>query len=39
VPESEAKDPALIRALTDQVMEAIRTLSGQETTAEINPAA
>ena len=39
VPENEAKDPARIRALTDQVMAAIRALSGQETAAEINPAA
>jgi 1-acyl-sn-glycerol-3-phosphate acyltransferase len=38
-PDGEVKDPAVIRALTDQVMTAIRGLSGQETAAEINPAA
>jgi 1-acyl-sn-glycerol-3-phosphate acyltransferase len=36
--DGEAKDPALTRAVTEQVMTAIRELSGQET-AEINPAA
>jgi hypothetical protein len=34
----EAKDAAQTRALTDQVMAAIRELSGQQT-AEVNPAA
>jgi 1-acyl-sn-glycerol-3-phosphate acyltransferase len=34
--DGEAKDPALNRALTDQVMAAIRALSGQEAAAEIN---
>jgi 1-acyl-sn-glycerol-3-phosphate acyltransferase len=38
VPGVEAKDPALNRAVTDQVMAAIRVLSGQET-AEVSPAA
>ena len=37
--DGEAKEPALNRALTDQVMAAIRDLSGQETAAEINHAA
>jgi 1-acyl-sn-glycerol-3-phosphate acyltransferase len=37
--DGEAKDPALNRALTDQVMAAIRGLSGQEAAAGINPAA
>jgi len=38
-PDGEVKDPAVIRALTDQVMTAIRNLSGQQTAAEINPPA
>ena len=37
--DGEAKEPALNRALTDQVMAAIRDLSGQEIAAEINHAA
>jgi len=39
VSDGEAKDPAHIRALTDQVMAAIRALSGQDLAGEINPAA
>jgi len=38
VPGVEAKDPSLNRAVTDQVMAAIRLLSGQEV-AEVTPAA
>jgi 1-acyl-sn-glycerol-3-phosphate acyltransferase len=38
VPGVESKDPSLNRAVTDQVMAAIRLLSGQEA-AEVTPAA
>jgi 1-acyl-sn-glycerol-3-phosphate acyltransferase len=38
MPDNEVKDAALNRAVTDQVMAAIRVLSGQEI-AEIHPAA